>query len=137
MVAGDVRDSPISIAMYGACEAWLWLIALSTAGRRQGRPHDAVNEPFSIARVSDHAHELVDVLLGAVSGLKDRIGSFGDVPQPRAISRYALVAWLTSVSNGARAVAWLWLIAAFDLRYGHASGRARRRQGQARPQHRP
>ena len=26
-------------------------------------PHDAVNEPFSIARVSDHAHELVDVLL--------------------------------------------------------------------------
>ena len=31
-------------------------------------------------------------------------------------SLVALVAWLTSVSNGARAVAWLWLLAALDLR---------------------
>ena len=78
-------------------------------------PHDAVNEPFSIARVSDHAHELVDVLLGAVSGLKDRIVALVMYRNP-VRSLVALVAWLTSVSNGARAVAWLWLLAALDLR---------------------
>jgi hypothetical protein len=78
-------------------------------------PHDAVNEPFSIARVSDHAHELVDVLLGAMSGLKDRIVALVMYRNP-VRSLVALVAWLTSVSNGARAVAWLWLLAALDLR---------------------
>ena len=58
----------------------------------------------SIARVSDHAHELVDVLLGAVSGLKDRIVALVMYRNP-VRSLVALVAWLTSVSNGARAVA--------------------------------
>lgn len=78
-------------------------------------PHDAVNEPFSIGRVSDHAHELVDVLLGAVGGLKDKIVALVMYRNP-VRSLLALLAWLTSVSNGARGVAWFWLLTALDLR---------------------
>ena len=54
-------------------------------------------------------------MLGAVSGLKDRIVALVMYRNP-VRSLVALVAWLTSVSNGARAVAWLWLLAALDLR---------------------
>jgi len=78
-------------------------------------PHDAVNEPFSMAMVGDHAHELVDLILGLIGGVKNRVLSLVTYRKPFR-SVLALVAWMTSVSNHARGIAWLWLLAGLELR---------------------
>ena len=74
-----------------------------------------MNEPFSMAMVGDHAHELVDLILGLIGGVKNRVLPLVTYRKPFR-SVLALVAWMTSVSNHARGIAWLWLLAGLELR---------------------